>query len=235
MKMGIIAAGVGERLARGGVSIPKPLVPICGKPLIARIIEAAAQIGVTSVACIVNDLNPTPAQYLQSGKWPVPIDLLVKTTPNSMESLFSLRPFLEDSPFLVSTVDVVFGPDTLASFYKSTLQLKDAIGALALTRFIDDRTPLYVAIDDYGKITAIGEKAMGSELITAGFYAFHSEIFSLVEEARRRGLTALRQFLRLLVESGYPVYGILVSKTIDVDFPEDIEKAEAFLEELAGE
>jgi NDP-sugar pyrophosphorylase family protein len=235
MKMGIIAAGAGERLKRGGISIPKPLISIGGKPLIARIIEAAARIGVTSVACIVNDLNPTPAQYLRSGSWPVPIDLLVKTTPNSMESLFSLRPFLEDGPFFISTVDVVFGPSTLASFCKATFQLKDAVGALALTRFIDDRTPLYAAMDECGKITALGEKASGSEFVTAGFYAFRPEIFGLIDEARSRSLTALRQFLGLLVESGYPVYGIPVSKTIDVDFPEDIEKAEAFLEEFAGD
>jgi NDP-sugar pyrophosphorylase family protein len=235
MKMGIIAAGAGERLTRGGISIPKPLVPVGGKSLVARIIEAAARIGVTSVACIVNDLNPATAQYLQSTSWPVPVDLLVKTTPSSMESLFSLRPLLEDGPFLISTVDVVFGPDTLASFYQTTLQLRDAVGALALTRFIDDGTPLYAVIDECRRITAMGERALGSEFITAGFYAFRPEIFSLIEEARSRRLTALRQFLALLVESGYPVYGIPVSKTIDVDLPEDIEKAEAFLKEFAGE
>jgi len=47
-------------------------------------------------------------------------------------------------------------------------------------------------------------------------------------------LTAFRQFLGLLVESGYRVYGIPVSKTVDVDYPEDIRKAEAFLEENGG-
>lgn len=234
MKMGIIAAGVGERLARGGISIPKPLVPVGGKPLVARIIHASAQIGVASVACIVNDLNPATAWYLQSTSWPVPVHVLVETTPSSMESLFSLRPLLEDGPFLLSTVDVVFGPDTLASFQRSVLQLTDAVGVLALTRFIDDEKPLYTALDACGRITAMGEAASGSEFITAGFYAFRPEIFSLMDEARNRKLTAFRQFLGLLVENGYPVYGIPVSKTVDVDYPEDIEKAEAFLEEVGG-
>lgn len=234
MKMGIIAAGAGERLVRGGISIPKPLVPIGGKPLVARVIQAAAQIGVTSVACIVNDLNPATAGYLQSTSWPVPVDVLVKTTPSSMESLFSLRPLLEGGPFLLSTVDVVFGPDTLAYFRRSVLQLTDAAGALALTRFIDDERPLYAAIDESGRVTALGERASSSKFITAGFYAFDPRIFGLIGEARSRKLTAFRQFLGLLVESGYPVYGIPVSKTVDVDYPEDIEKAEAFLEEVGG-
>ncbi len=234
MKMGIIAAGTGERLTRRGIEIPKPLVPIAGTPLIARIIHAAARIGVTSVACIVNDLSPATADYLRSTTWPIPVDVLVKTTPSSMESLFSLRPLLEDGPFLLSTVDVVFGPDTLASFYQRVLQLTNGSGALALTRFIDDEKPLCAAIDDHGRITAMGEGAAGSGWITAGFYAFRPEIFRLVDEARGRRLSAFRQFLGLLVESGYAIYGIPVSKTLDVDHPEDIPKAEAFLKEIGA-
>jgi len=234
MRMGIIAAGAGERLARGGVTIPKPLVPIGGKPLIARIIEAAARIGLSSVACIVNDLTPATAAYLRATPWPVPVRVLVRTTPSSMESLFALRPFLEDGPFLLSTVDVVFGPDTLASFHREVIPLTEAAGVLALTRFIDDEKPLYAAVDEGGRVTALGERASGSEFITAGFYAFHPEIFSWIEEARAGRLTALRQFLGLLVQKGLPVYGIPVSKTVDVDYPEDIPKAEAFLEEIGG-
>ncbi|MBP8644920.1 MAG: NTP transferase domain-containing protein [Syntrophobacteraceae bacterium] len=234
MRMGILAAGTGERLARGGVSIPKPLLPIGGKPLIARIIESAARIGLSSVACIVNDLTPATAGYLRSRPWPVPVDVLVKTTPSSMESLFALRPFLEKGPFLLSTVDVVFGLDTLASFYRRVPELTDASGILALTRFIDDEKPLHAAVDGKGRVTTLGEDASRSEFITAGFYAFRPEIFSLIEEARARRLTAFRQFLGLLVESGYRVYGVPVSKTVDVDYPEDIRKAEAFLEEIGG-
>ncbi|MCE5244449.1 MAG: NTP transferase domain-containing protein [Syntrophobacteraceae bacterium] len=232
MKMGIIAAGTGERLARGGVSIPKPLLPVRGEPLISRIIHAAAKVRADSVACIVNDLNPDIAAYLRGTSWPIPVDVVVKTTPSSMESLFTLAPLLCDGPFLLSTVDTIFGPDTLESFCGEVLRLADAGGALALTRYIDDEKPLYAVIDENRKITAMGADAAGSEYITAGFYFFHPGIFSLVDEARRRKLTALRQFLGLMIESGYPLYGIPVSKTIDVDHPEDIEKAEAFLKEF---
>ena len=232
MKVGIISAGIGERLARGGISTPKPLVPVGGKPLIARIIHAAAQIQATSVACIVNDLDPAIASYLRSTSWPVPVDLVVKTTPSSMESLFSLEPLLGDGPFLLFTVDTIFGLDTLQSFHREALQLTRTGGALALTRYIDDEKPLYASIDEKQRITALGAAAEGSEFITAGFYAFRPEIFSLVEEARQRKLTALRQFLGLSMERGIPLYGIPVSKTIDVDRPEDIEKAEAFLKDI---
>ena len=68
--------------------------------------------------------------------------------------------------------------------------------------------------------------------MTAGFYFFHPDIFDAVESARARNLTALRRFLGLLLEKGYPLYGVPVSKTMDVDRPEDLETAEAWLKEI---
>jgi CMP-N-acetylneuraminic acid synthetase len=50
-----------------------------------------------------------------------------------------------------------------------------------------------------------------------------------MEPARARGLSALRQFLGFLLDSGYRLYGIPVSKTIDVDHPEDIKMAERYV------
>lgn len=43
MKAAIIAAGLGERMAKGGISTPKPLIPVAGRPLISRVINTAAK------------------------------------------------------------------------------------------------------------------------------------------------------------------------------------------------
>jgi NDP-sugar pyrophosphorylase family protein len=232
MKMGIIAAGTGERIARGGVTIPKPLLPVGGRPLIARIIDGAARLDVTSVACIVNDLSPSVAGFLQSSAWPVDLELIVKTTPSSMESLFSLAPLLSDEPFILFTVDVVAGHKTIEDFLLGARCMADATGVLALTEHIDDEKPLWVTMDGNNRITAMGEAAKGSRYVTAGFYYFTPDIFSLVDAARARKFGALRQFLGLLVERGYVLNGLPVPKTMDVDYPEDVAKAEAFLEEI---
>lgn len=232
MKMGIIAAGKGERLARGGIVTPKPLVSVGARPLIARIIDAAAQIPVSSIAVIVNDLDPAVAGYLRSIRSPAPLDLVVKTTPSSMESLFCLAPFLDDEPFVLFTVDVVFAQRTLKDFLQAAESIRSSSGVLALTRFVDDEKPLWVAVDGSNRITAMGDAAEGSPYVTAGFYYFTPEIFNEIDAARRRNLNALRGFLGHLIDSGYMVSGVPVSKTVDVDYPEDIEKAEAFLKEI---
>ncbi len=231
MKAGIIAAGKGERLIRGGLMTPKPLVTVGGEPLIARAIRAAASVQVSSIACIVNDLYPEVIRYLQSRSWPVPLDLIVRTTPNSMESLFSLAPFLDGGPFLLLTVDAVFGFETLERFLLRARGLERGAGALALTRWIDDEKPLWARTDAGDRIVALGDAAK-DRYVTAGFYYLTPEIFQRIEAARQGSLRALREFLTLLVDTDYPLYGFPVAKTFDVDHPDDVEKAERALSEM---
>ncbi|MCK8604069.1 nucleotidyltransferase family protein [Desulfoferrobacter suflitae] len=232
MKAAIIAAGVGERLTLGGIRTPKPLVPVGGRPLIERIIGAAARLGMSSAACIVNDVQRDVAEFLRSTSWPIPLELTVKTTPSSMESLFCLEPFLREEPFLLFTVDVVFGFATVRDFLAAAQECKGAAGVLALTDHIDDEKPLWAKIQGDSRITALGDTARGSRYVTAGFYYFEPTIFSLVDAARRRNLTALRQFLGLLIATGHSLCGLPVAKTIDVDYAEDIQKADRFLKEI---
>lgn len=234
MKAGIIAAGKGERLVRGGISVPKPLISIGGETLIARVIHAAANVKVSSVVCIVNDLNPAVANYLRSRSWPVPLEIVVKTTPSSMESLFSLAPLLHEEPFLLFTVDAIFGFKTLKRFLAKACALNEAKGVLALTQYIDDEKPLWVRMNRHHRIAVLGDAARPCRYVTAGFYYFKPDVFTMTEVARKLSLNALRQFLVLLTESGYSLYGVPVSKTVDVDHPEDIEKAENYLKEVEG-
>ena len=65
MRFGIISAGQGSRLASEGFSQPKPLVPICGTPMIERLARIFINCGADSVAVIVNGTNPETADYIQ--------------------------------------------------------------------------------------------------------------------------------------------------------------------------
>jgi NDP-sugar pyrophosphorylase family protein len=229
MKAGIIAAGRGERLVQRGVSTPKALVRVNDEPLIARVIRAAASVHAASIACIINDFTPELDRYLHSSSWPVPLEIVKKTTPSSMESLFSLAPLLSDEPFLLFTVDAVFPFASLQRFVARAGSIAGASGVLALTRFVDDEKPLWVRTGRKHRVEAIGDAARTSPYVTAGFYYFEPAIFELVQPARARKLGALRQFLGFLLDSNYSLYGLPVSKTVDVDYPEDIQKAQQYL------
>ncbi len=233
MKAAIIAAGTGERLKQGGVTIPKPMIPIGGETLIARMIRAASHVRATSVDCIVNGLDSTVADYLRSSSWPIPVELIVKTTSGSMESLFTLAPLLQSEPFLLFTVDTVFDFKALERFWSGARQ-RNGGGVLAVTDFVDDEKPLWAKLDGSLRILALGEDARPSPYVTAGFYYFSPDIFSMIDAARAKGLNALREFLGLLLEKGFTFFGFPVSKTVDVDTPGDIQKARRYLEEIEG-
>lgn len=226
MKGGIIAAGVGSRLARGGVTVPKPLVRLLGETLIGRAIREAAQAGAQRLAIIVNPRFPEVISHLSGRAWPVPLDLLVWDSPSSLESFLALKPYLQMGPFLLLTVDAVLASGALAAFVAKACQAQ-AAGALGLTDLIDDEKPLYAEVDDTGRIQALGGPG---PYITAGCYFFQPQVFDYEIPARQQGLKALREFLGLLVAAGFPLQGIPVGPAVDVDHPEDIARAEAFLQ-----
>ncbi len=233
MNVGIIAAGHGERLQAGGYLQPKPLVPVAGRPLIDHVLAAIEASGLTNVACIVNEQSRGIEDHCRTA-WPsLDFNFVRRTTPSSMESLFTLRPLLgldgQADRFILLTVDAILPPRVLRGFIDAATRCIDADVVLAVTDYIDDEKPLWVQCSDDGRVTALGDAARGSGLVTAGFYVYANRIYDEVEAARTAGFTALRQFLAHLLARGYRVAAASVGKTVDVDRPEDIATAEAFI------
>ena len=54
MHYAIIAAGEGSRLAQEGIALPKPLVRLCGEPMIERLINIFLRCNAQSISIIVN-------------------------------------------------------------------------------------------------------------------------------------------------------------------------------------
>ncbi|HYD49019.1 MAG TPA: NDP-sugar synthase [Terriglobales bacterium] len=229
MKAAILAAGLGERLQQVGIATPKPLLPVAGKALIDHTLAGVVAAGLTTVAGIVNEIHDGVEEHCRQ-RWPeLRFEWVRRTTPSSMESLFALAPLL-DEPFLLLTVDAIVAPDVLAEFVAmSRLRWPAADGVLALTSFVDDEKPLWVRRREDGRLIELGADAAGSDWITSGFYLFRPTIFAEIEAARCQRFTALRQFLGHLLARGCDLRGAVVGKTVDVDRPEDVATAEAFI------
>jgi len=232
MKAGLIAAGLGERLLAAGIATPKPLVEVAGRPLVDHALDAVAAAGIDEVACIFNAEAPADAveAHCRARRGGPRLTIVRRTTPSSMESLFTLAPLLaRDDRFLLLTVDAVFAPAVLRDFLAAADRHEEADAVLAVTDFIDDDKPLHAAVDATGRITALGAPAAGSPLITAGFYVLHSCVLAEIDAAREYHFTALRQFLAHLVARDYRVFAAPMGKTVDVDRPQDIAAADAFV------
>jgi NDP-sugar pyrophosphorylase family protein len=229
MKAAIIAAGLGERLRAAGLSAPKPLVQVAGKPLIDYGLGAIAAAGLTHVCCIVNEESRGIEEHCRQA-WPdLHFAFVRRTTPSSMESLFALQPLLMDDRFVLLTVDAIFPPAVLRDFLTAARTRRNADAVLAVNAFVEDEKPLWIAPDADGRITALGPAAASSGLVSAGFYVFSPVIFTEIEAARSAAFTALRQFLGHLLDCGYRLDAEVVPKTVDVDRAEDIATAEGFV------
>jgi NDP-sugar pyrophosphorylase family protein len=219
---GIIAAGEGRRLREAGWVVPKPMVPVGGVPLIESTVRNFVAAGITRLSIIVNDQERDCAAWIR-GRFPeLDLRLTVKTTASSLESFREVAGVADGGRMLVSTVDAWCRPADFARFVAAALSRPREATVLALTPLVDDEKPLGAAVDEHGRITALGGRA--PSLVTAGIY--------LVSERARRlepppGLGRLREHLAWLLESGEPMYGDVIETVVDVDRPEDVALAEA--------
>lgn len=234
MRYAIIAAGEGSRLAQEGVAAPKPLVEIGGEPLIDRLIRIFMERGASSVAVICNDRTTAVADHLRriaseglNGRT-VPLHLVVKSTPSSMHSFHELMPLLGEEPFVLTTVDTIFREDEFAD-YISAFLASDLDGLMAVTDFIDDEKPLYVATAADLSITAFNDANVGDRYISGGIYALRPAALATLRRCMAEGQSRMRNFQRGLVADGLRLKAYPMTKILDVDHAGDIAKAEAFL------
>lgn len=232
MKAALIAAGRGERFREAGLTIPKPLVPVAGKPLLEHVLDRAAAAGIEEVVCLFNEEAAAVAAHCRTRRRPPNLRVLRRTTPSSMESLFTLAAHVGGDPFLLLTVDAIFDRGVIPRLLAAARRHPAGAVTLAVHTFADDEKPLRVERDVDGRVLAIGPEAAGSPFVTAGLYVVDPCVFGEIEAARAAGCQALRAFLRHLVVRGYPVFAVPVPRTIDVDRPADVAAAEAFIERL---
>ncbi len=228
MKGGIVAAGDGTRLQGSGGTILKPLLEVGGQPLIDHALDRLIEAGAESIALIVNDASRAVRDHVLAREQRVPVHVVVQSTPSSLHSLLVLRPFFGDEDALVSTVDSIMPPGSAAALVHDARARRDSDGTLGITDFVEDERPLCVQIDGR-RITALGTNLPGAEWITAGIYYFTARIWPELERAEAQGLSRLRGFLGHLLATGYRLHGYPLPKTVDVDRPEDVEAAEAYV------
>lgn len=237
LRAGVLAAGRGERL-RSQPNHLKPLVKVDGRTLIERVLISMAEAGATEVVVIINEDSIAVRDHVAASKWPFALRWIVETTPSSMHSFLRIVETLatesDDGPFLLSTVDIVSGPQTYAQFMAEARRHEDAAVILALTSPGQDEKPLFVRTSPGdSRVVAIGAAAAASQYATAGVYAVRPSILREAAAARRDGVDALRIFLGRLLDRGYHLAGIPMAQAIDVDRPGDIRTAEEFLQNIA--
>ena len=120
MKTIIMAGGKGTRIASLAHDIPKPMIPIEGKPVLEYELECLREQGFTDILITVSHLGEKIVEYFKDGSGVSPatgrpfglqIDYYVETQPlGNAGALFKVRDRL-DGDFLLLNADVMFDVD----------------------------------------------------------------------------------------------------------------------------
>jgi len=230
MNYAIIAAGEGSRLAQEGVAKPKPLVELQGEPMIGRLINIMLRCNAESISIIVNERMTEVRSYLEHLELPVPLNLVVKSTPSSMHSFWHLSRVIPKGKFCLTTVDTIFREEDFKGYIDAFEADESHDGMWAVTPFVDDEKPLWVEVDDEMNITAFSDKRQDdARYVSGGIYAMTDDAFAVLDDCIEQGVSRMRNFQRALVKAGKRLQAYSIAKIVDVDHADDIATAEAFL------
>ncbi len=233
MDFAIIAAGAGSRLVADGIHLSKPLIEIGGEPLIRRLIRIFLSNRATSVSVVINEEMEDVQAYLESLTLPVPLYIAVKTTIDSLHSLETIVPFLETTEkCCVTTVDPVFDEEEFSLYLKAYRESENCDALMAVTTFVEDESPLYVATDEELWVTDFGsQRPEGTYYISGGIYCFNRKALDQVIPARKKGIGRMRGFQKQLITAGLRVKAYPFSKIIDIDRSSDWIEARRFVDQ----
>lgn len=229
MKYAVIAAGEGSRLAQEGITVPKPLVSIDGRPMIQRLCEIFAACDAESVHVIVNSGMEDVSKFLLRMHLDVPLHVMEARTPSSLHSFEMMSRCWDDGKFVLTTVDTVFRPDEFAAYVGRFEAMPPGSGLMAVTDYIDDEKPLYVETDG-SRITGFRDEPYpGCRFVSGGIYGLDGGALRVLRDCVRQGVSRMRNYQRALVRAGVPLAASPMSKIIDVDHAIDIATAQRLL------
>ena len=234
MRAGILAAGSGSRFLQAGWKEPKPLVRLQGLPIIHHVLTNLIRAGAEEVDIFLNGTERFDAVEDYLGTLPqseVPIRITRKTTQSSFETFSLLMKTLGRPPFVISTVDAILDTGDLRAFLDTRTYPDDCVMALAVTDYVNDEKPLWVDTDPDGRIRTMGEEARDKRYATAGLYLVLQDLETPSQDG---GFTALRHYLKNVVESGRPVWAQPFRVALDIDEPGDVTAGEEILERSGG-
>jgi len=223
----IVAAGLGSRL--GADALPKPLQPLVGSPIIARVMASAAKAGISRFIIVIGYeaevMRTRLPRLLPSGCSLTLVENPRFREPNGVSLLAGIEGL--DEPFALLMSDHIFSPARL----KKAIEKFEGSGVPSLVvekkeLFKGDLEDATFVEERGGFIRAIGKDLAEYEAIDTGMFVLCPKLLKKAAEKAgpspgisdlMRSLCDKRKLKALYIEGGY---------WQDVDTPGDIIEAE---------
>ena len=177
----ILAAGKGTRMWPLTENLPKPLLPLCGKPIIEHQIRALKNVGVKKINILIGHRMKEISDLLGNGKkYDVKINYIVQSEQKGTGHAVSLaEKHIKNSFFCING-------DTLVDEKNIELLAKKKTEMAMMVTNVDDGRNFGVVKSKNGLLTEIIEKGFsGKSSINAGIYLFNKKIFKSLKTIKK--------------------------------------------------
>lgn len=217
----ILAAGQGTRVRPLTKDLPKPMIPILGKPVLEYIIEHLARYGVREIMINVAFMHRKIEEYFGDGhRWGVEIGYSYEggvdhgdIVPKPLGSAGGMKYIQDNSGFFNETTLVLCGDAIIDLDIGAALHEHEAKGAIASVVTLNvprEEVKNYgiVVADKEGRIQSFQEKPKPEEakstLASTGIYIFEPAALDLIPSGQVYDIGS--QLFPLLAERELPFY-----------------------------
>ena len=208
MKAVILAGGLGTRLRPYTKSLPKPMLPLGGKPILEYEIEWARKNGIKEIVLCVSYLRNKIEDYFGDGKkFGVKIEYAVSKKPLATAGQLKTAEKFIDNTFVCLYGDSIYN----LSLRNMIRHHKKSKASVTMSLFDYKFNLKYGVIDTKksGQVTAWNEKPEFSAKINIGCYVMEPEVLKLIPKNKEYGMDNV---IRKVLSSKKKVSSIISKK-----------------------
>jgi len=212
MKAVVMAGGEGSRLRPVTSNIPKPMAPICNKPLMEHILTLLRRHGIQDVLATVCYLADEITGYFDDGSdFDVRLSYSVESNPlGTAGAVKKAEGQLREDTFLIISGDALTDCNLTEAvrFHRE----KGSVATLVLCRVPNPLEFGVVITDEEGRIERFLEKPAWSEVfsdtVNTGIYILEPEVFDTMQPGQVYDWSS--DIFPKLLADGRPIYGYVM-------------------------
>lgn len=216
----VMAGGFGTRLAPLTDDLPKPMLPVGGRPVLERIVDQLRSSGIRRVHLTTHYRADTIVEHFGDGSdFGVQIEYMNEREPLGTAGALSLLEASQD-PILVMNGDIVTRVDITAML---DFHREHAAAMTVAAQPYETHIPFGVLNTDGAVVNAIEEKPVIRRLVNAGIYLLDSDVCRYVPRDEPSDISQL--IARLLADRRRVVAFPLHEYWVDIGHPERYDQA----------
>ena len=176
----ILAAGKGTRMWPLTENIPKPLLAICGLPIIERQIQELRKVGVKKLYILIGYQMKELSDYLGKTKFGIDIEYIIQEEQKGTGHAVNQAKNIIQGNFYCINGDLIVDSKNL-----ERLKEKENYLTMMVTN-VKDGSNFGVIESMNGRLVSINEKGIsGESTINAGIFLFNEKIFDAIDNIEK--------------------------------------------------